>query len=73
MKVLEFNYKTSPDMRKLVFERDEDGNKLLNDIVKARNDKVETILVNGNGHTMMINPCEILELVLKETKGFGEE
>ena len=41
-------------MRKLVFERDEDGNKLLNDIVKARNDKVETILVregSSSGNT----------------------
>ena len=66
MKVLEYNYKTSPEVRSLAFTDNDVGDKLLADILKARNDKVDTLLINGNGKNMLISPCEILELVLKE-------
>jgi len=66
MKVLEFNYKTSPEMRKFAFDVDSDGDKLLNDIVKARSNGTKTLIINGQKQSMLISPCEILELVLKE-------
>ena len=66
MKVLEFNYKTSSEMRRFAFQNDEDADKLLNDIIAARNDKKDTMIITGIGQVMLINPLEILELVLKE-------
>lgn len=66
MKVLEFNYKTNPEVRKLVFQDDADANVLFNDILSARNQNKDTILITGSGQIMMINPLEILELILKD-------
>lgn len=65
MKVLEYNYKTDTEMHTLAFKNDIDGDKLLNDIITARNDKTDTIIIHGPNQTMVISPCEILEMVLK--------
>jgi len=67
MKVLEYTYKHHSESRKIAFQNDEDGDKLLKDIITARDSKINTVMVISGGRTLVISPCDILEMVLTET------